>query len=122
MRKFTALPLIGLIVLAPAASACGSKLQPQLCEDEAIRDLTNRVLADNLYPWVRQADCLNFIVEFATQTTFLITVRERHDPQCSGDATTATVIDQFQVVRRSREVSRYDAATDTFVPYTKLTE
>jgi hypothetical protein len=112
-----ALALAGLVTLAPQAATSDSKLETFLSEDDAVRQLTELIVSENLYPWARRGDCLSLAVEIGTQTAFLIVVRERHELPCGGDLKSAPVVDRFQVARQYKAFWRYDVATDSFVPF-----
>jgi hypothetical protein len=112
-----ALLLASALLLVPPVSADVPILRSVLSEEEAVRKLADTILADNLYPWARQGDCLLLTVEFMTTTAVSVAVRERHEPPCRGDANTAPIIDRFAVGLKTRTISRYDITTDSWLPY-----
>ena len=106
--------LAGAMLLTLAADA---RTPAVLSVEEAVQKLSDTVLADNLYSWARQGECLLLTVEFITSTAISVAVRERHEPPCSGDSEAASVVDRFSVGLKTQTISRHDPAADEWLPY-----
>lgn len=112
------LVLWGLLALQLSISEADER-KSALSENEAVQLLVQKVKADSLYDNWTKIECLNFLVEEATQSHVDIVIREKHGGKCPGDPNTAPEVDRFRVLCSTKKVLWWDFATGDYSPYEK---
>jgi hypothetical protein len=89
-------------------------------ENDAIDLVRKRIQIDKLYEWNNHDECLAYVIETATESSYDVGVHENHQGRCGGDKGSFPIIDRFRVERGTGTIMWYNFENGEYVGYSAM--
>src|SRR5215470_14940405 len=114
--KVNAIVAAALILIS--AAVADAKPSHPLDEDAAVALLERTLKRDGFYEKRISLGCISYDTEEKTKAYFQFVLREIHNAKCGGDPEVSPAFARYRVYRQSGKIQQWEAAEDSWHPYT----